>query len=118
MESTDAVPTRTKMIAKTEKAHRSKRFDKRPHGYANKMYTRKTSPDPAITWPIATSQGTASFRMTATPALPDGPRGENALMRSAAAPGGWTPPRYPFGEGDRPCRRGAYPSLRSRWYRE
>ena len=165
MASTDAVPIKTNMIANTETAHRSKRFDKRPHGYANRMYTSTISPDPAITWPIATSQGTveriaiigrvarnpmamicrpvgfpgllrhamspvvrkttadmlktttrgddspvrnirgpatsvvsapriqtksavlgldhqgiASFRMTAAPALPDGPRGENAFM--------------------------------------
>src|SRR5207247_9135640 len=58
MASTDAAPIKSNMIANTETAHRSKRFDKRPHGYANRMYTSTISPDPAMTWPIATSQGT------------------------------------------------------------
>src|SRR6266581_9119988 len=61
MESTDAVPIKTNMIANTETAHRSKRFDKPPHGYANRMYTSTISPEPAITWPTATSQGTAEW---------------------------------------------------------
>jgi hypothetical protein len=80
------------MIANTETAHRSNRFDKRPHGYANKMYTRTTSPDPAMTWPIAMSQGTMeriaiTGRVSRNPmAIICRPVGFPGLLRHAMSP--------------------------------
>jgi len=92
METTNTVPTSTNKIANTETAHRSKRFDKRPHGYANKMYTRTTSPDPAITCPTATSQGTVdriaiTGRVSRNPmAMICRPVGFPGLLRHAMSP--------------------------------
>jgi hypothetical protein len=92
MESTDAVPMRTNRIANTDTAHRSKRLDKRPHGYANRMYTSTISPDPAITCPTATSPGTVeriaiTGRVSRNPmAMICRPVGFPDLLRHAMSP--------------------------------